>query len=242
MNLYRVIPSPPESFDLGEQSQKEELARHYASGAEASVRAMMVTSASGDTVSSAGSSEALSRGADRLLLGILRESADVVVVGASTIRQERVPLPRTVPLVVLTHSGDLHGHQLVSRGAPHERLIIASPPSTTGLLSDALGPTPWEHLEWDPRLSVELLHQSITDHTGARHVLIEGGRRTWEYFAPLTTELLVSTPAPPRNDHHGIPPWWPGSVSHSELRSLFTDDTQMLYYRYDLLSAARPRR
>lgn len=240
MNLYRVIPQPPQVFDLTSEDDRRALANHYAASGSESVRAVMVTNSSGDTVDSAGTSEGLSHGADRTLLGLLREGADAVVVGASTIRREPVPLPRTTPLVVLSASGDLRGHKLFSRGAPNERLLVASAPAHQESLASALEGLPWELLPWDPEASPAELQEVLRGTTSSGHLLVEGGARVWEFFAPITTELLIATIPPPRDSHQGIPRWWPGSPANWELRSLFTDDAKMLYYRHEISAAARP--
>lgn len=240
MNLYRVFPPPPEAFDLSASESRTAVAEHYGALGESSVRAVMVTNSSGDTIDPEGSSEGLSRGADRKLLGILREEADAVVVGASTIRQEPVPLPRSTPLIVLSARGDLRNHRLVSRAAPNERLIVAAPLESKNALEVALSSLTWEHLPWEPTDSAQTLVDAIRERTQGKHLLVEGGRITWEYFAPQTTELLISTTPPPENSHQGIPPWWPGTRAEWELRSLFTDDQRMLYYRHVLVTAARP--
>lgn len=240
MNLYRVIPSPPEVYDLASEEGRGNFLEHYAPTASESVRAIMVTNSAGDTVDHAGTSENLSRGADRAVLGLLRENADAVVVGASTIRSEPVPLPRTTPLVVLSASGDLHGHTLFSRGAPGEKLLVASAPSHRKTLADALEGLPWELLPWDTEAPPEELQTLLRESTSSSHLLVEGGRKIWEFCAPITTELLIAATPPPRDSHQGIPPWWPGSPGDWELRSLFTDDAKMLYYRHEIAAAARP--
>lgn len=240
MNLYRVIPQPPEVFDLNQLDARAALAEHYAPSGGESVRAIMVTDSTGNTVSSEGTSQELSRGVDRALLSVLRESAEAVIVGAATIRQEQVPLPRTTPIVVLSASGELHGHHLHSRQSTHERLIIATPHGNEAGLGSALKGLPWEHLPWEPSESPRALLDAMRERGAGSHVLVEGGRMTWEYCAPLTTELLLATTPPPRDAHQGIPPWWPGDLSKWELSSLFTDDAKMLYYRHVKPSAARP--
>ena len=240
VNLYRVLPPPPEVYDLSVADSRHAVEQLYQPEGSGSVRAIMVTTSTGETVSPQGSSQGLSKGADRALLGILRESADAVVVGAATVRSEPVPLPRTTPLIVLCASGDLRDHQLVSRGAGRERLMVAAPPEHADALGRALRDLPWEHLEWDPARTVDALHDDILSRTVGGHVLVEGGKITWELFAPLTTELLIATIPPPRDQHQGIPPWWPGDPAHWELRSLLTDDAKMLYYRHEIAPAARP--
>ncbi len=240
MNLYRVVPPPPEVYDLSAESSRQAIEQLYQPEGSSSVRAIMVTNSAGDTIGPQGSSQDLSQGADRALLSILRENSDAVIVGASTIRREPVPLPRTTPLVVLCSSGDLNNHQLVSRGGRDEHLIVVAPAQHRGALGQALGGFPWEHLSWESDGAVEDLLAEIQTRTSGGHVLVEGGRITWEFFAPLTTELLIATIPPPRDHHQGIPPWWPGDPSHWTLRSLLTDDQKMLYYRHEIAPAARP--
>jgi riboflavin biosynthesis pyrimidine reductase len=240
VNLYRVIPQPSEVYNLESKDSRQALAKLYTPEQPSSVRAVMVTNSAGETVSPEGSSSGLSRGSDRALLAVLRESADVVIVGATTIRNEPVPLPRTTPLAVLSASGDLRHHHLNSRGSTEERLIIATPSGSKHSLDVALGGLPWEHLPWDPTVSPQVLIGAVRQLIPGAHVLVEGGRMTWEYLAPLTTELLIATTPPPRDQHQGIPPWWSGDVSQWELASLLTDDAKMLYYRQVLRSAARP--
>jgi len=242
VNLYRVIPPPPEVFDLEDPQSHQALVEMYRPDSDSTVRAIMVTTSAGDTVSPDGTSTQLSRGADRALLAALREDADAVIVGASTIRREVVPLPRHTPLIVLSASGDLRGHQLRSRHAPGERLIVATPAEHHAHLGEALGEVPWEPLSWNPETPVEELVDAVRTRVDGGQILIEGGQKTWEYCAPLTTELLISTTPPPRDHHQGVPPWWPTSLEEWELRSLLTDDDKMLYYRHVAPAAARPPR
>ncbi len=212
MNLYRVLPPPPEVFDLEDPQSHRALVEMYRPDGDHSVRAIMVTNSAGETVSSEGSST----------------------------RHEVVPLPRHTPLVVLSASGDLRGHQLLSRHAPEERLIIATPAEHHDHLAEALREVPWEPLAWNPDSPPEELADAVRARVDGGQLLIEGGQVTWEYCAPLTTELLISTTPPPRDHHQGVPPWWPTSLEDWELRSLLTDDDKMLYYRHVAPAAARP--
>ena len=68
----------------------------------------MVASIDGSTVVS-GDSQALSSAADRSVLGALRHAADVIVVGAGTVREEGYKKPKKEGqrIGVVTHSGDL---------------------------------------------------------------------------------------------------------------------------------------
>ena len=240
MNLYRVLPAPPEVFTFDHEEERLALAEAYAPLGSQSMRAVMVTDSAGATLGKSGTSRELSRGVDRQLLSVLRENSDAVLVGATTVRSEPVPLPRGRPLVVLCASGDLTNHQLFSRGGPSERLLVVTSPAHQGSLSEALGDLPWDLLPTETELSAQALVGLISGSVAGDHFLVEGGRKVWEFLAPVTTELLVSITPPPRDVGQGIPSWWPGSRDDFELSSLYRDDEQMLYYRHVRTSAARP--
>ena len=79
----------------------------------------MVASIDGSTVVS-GDSQALSSAADRSVLGALRRTADMIVVGARTVREEGYAKPKKVGqrIGVVTHTGDLDlGTELFTSGA-----------------------------------------------------------------------------------------------------------------------------
>ena len=242
MNLYRVLPPPPEAFSLDREEDRLALAEAYAPRSSQSVRAVMVTDSAGATQGKSGTSNNLSRGADRRLLSIFRESSDAVLVGATTVRTEPVPLPRGTPLVVLCASGDLTNHQIFSRGGPSERLLVVTDPVHQASLAEALGDLPWDLLPTESGLSAHALVSRIRASVSGDHLLVEGGRKVWDFLAPVTTELLVSITPPPQDVGQGVPPWWTGSREDFELCSLYRDDEQMLYYRHVGTSAARPGR
>jgi riboflavin biosynthesis pyrimidine reductase len=79
----------------------------------------MVASIDGSTVVS-GDSQALSSAADRSVLGALRRTADMIVVGARTVREEGYAKPKKEGqrIGVVTHSGNLDlGTELFTSGA-----------------------------------------------------------------------------------------------------------------------------
>lgn len=77
--MRRLLPDPAVEVDLDEA---------YAAGSSAHVRATMVASADGAS-SVHGRSGGLSGAADRRVLSVLRGLADVVLVGAGTVRAEK---------------------------------------------------------------------------------------------------------------------------------------------------------
>lgn len=201
----------------------------------------MVTNSQGDTVGPDGSSRSLTKGADRALVGIYRDVADAVVVGATTLRRERVPTPQQSVLVVLTQTGDMSGHQLVYRDGGE--VIVVTRAVARDPLSDTFNDVPHTPLYLEP--SELTSPTAILDHVSrvrpAGSVLVEGGRRTWELFAPITDEVCVTVRPPLTHDDAGIPSWWPGERSSWDLQTLWTDDEKMLYYRYLTGASARPQ-
>ncbi|WP_181134458.1 dihydrofolate reductase family protein, partial [Rathayibacter sp. AY1D5] len=71
----------------------------------------MIASVTGSSTGSDGTSETLTNRVDRTILGVVREQADVVLVGAASVRAEGYRVPRRVPLAVVSASGDLAGHR-----------------------------------------------------------------------------------------------------------------------------------
>ena len=107
--LTRILPSPA-TIDLGAADARDTLAEWYAT--DAAVRLNMITSLTGAASGSDGTSDTLTNRADRAILGVIRRAADVVVVGAQSVRSEGYIMPRTARLAVVTTSGDLRGHRL----------------------------------------------------------------------------------------------------------------------------------
>lgn len=192
----------------------------------------MVTTSGGETVGTDGTTNSLTRGSDRALLALLRDHSDAVVVGAKTIKAEPVPLPVSTPLVIMTRSGNLSGHQLRQRGSDTERLIIATTKASVDTLALTAGDLRYEVLVVDPDEDAEHLELAIAQHVGGNSLLVEGGTEIWKFFAPIIDEVLISVAPPPRESNEGVPPWWPGGHDHWQLSALMTDDSQMLYYSH----------
>ncbi len=197
------------------------------------MRAVMVTSSSGETVGPTHTSAGLTRGADRALLGLYRSRADIVLTGATTVRSEPVPVPASTPMCVISRSGNLSGHQITS-GPGRSLFVLTTESAATQVQADTDGldavvlTLPSEEL-FEPSAILECL----SDVVSVENVVVEGGRVLWETFAPITNELCVAVAPPPTSSHQGIPPWWPGDSSTWTLTSLMTDDEKMLYFRYE---------
>lgn len=232
MNLYGVIPPPASTTNLADETERRAVVETLRPPKGPWVRAAFVTNSAGEMWGSDGTSASITRGADRALLALHRQVVDAVIVGARTITQEPVPLPVSTPLVVVTASGNLQGHQLIhtERG---EVVVVTTPEGATRV-AESLDSVAHRVVVLDeaPAFSAEAIVATLQGALGAQSFLIEGGRALLETFASITDEVALSVTPPPRSDRGGVPPWWPGVPESWSLVSLMTDDEQMLYYRY----------
>lgn len=240
MNLYPVFPRNTGASSFSVSDERDTIVELLKPPRESWVRAVAVTSADGSTQGSDGTSASLSKGADRALLGVYRELADLVIVGASTIRTESVPTPAHASLVILSRSGDLSGHHLVVQ--PGANIIVVTVSGKEQVASASLENFNPSVIALPERelVSGQAILKALADFTKARHVLVEGGRATWETFAGVTQEVCLAVSHPLTTPEAGIPRWWPGNPAAWTLTSLWTDDARMLYYRYLTEHSARP--
>jgi riboflavin biosynthesis pyrimidine reductase len=125
--LRRVHPGPIESLELDAPGTRERLLELYRPPRPEWLRLNLVTSVSGSAAGSDGTSETLTSIADRRILGVIRELADVVLVGAESVRAEGYVRPKRAPLAVVTVSGELEGHRITGDGPA---VIVLCPPES----------------------------------------------------------------------------------------------------------------
>ena len=109
MRLERLYPGPTESIDGDDRDALLEL---YRPPSARWLRLNLITSVTGAASGTDGTSETLTNPVDRRILGVIRELADVVLIGAQTLRAESYLQPRRSRLAVVTSSGDLGGHRI----------------------------------------------------------------------------------------------------------------------------------
>ncbi|RIJ51408.1 pyrimidine reductase, partial [Clavibacter lycopersici] len=148
MRIARAVPVPAagEAADargLDDEGTREWLEDLYRPPSADHVRLNFVASVDGSVIGADGSSDSLSSAVDRRILGVIRELADVVLVGAGTVRAERYVLPRRTPLAVATSSGDLEGHRF-DPDAAAGRLLVLCPPEARDRALATLGGAPAE--------------------------------------------------------------------------------------------------
>ena len=230
MTLYRVYPEPHLSIDESSPEGLDQLRHLYEVTADRVLRVNMIVTPRGKTVGADNTSGSLTSPTDRVLVRLLRGMSDAVVLGAATLRQEKIPVPPGVPLVVVSGSGKVPGGNVLHRPDSGELVVITAHPDIAraelancphrliAVGTDDLTP---------PRL-VELFASE-----GWNRVLLEGGQRTVSAFVEhsLVDEVCLTLTGSPLDE--GAPPvsWWPPGVTY-DLVHLLTDDNRMLYHRW----------
>lgn len=189
--LRPVHPEATDAFDPRSPEGRDRLLELYRPPHDEWLRLNFVTSVSGSAAGPDGTSETLTSAADRLILGVIRELADVVLVGAASVRAEGYKLPKRSRLAVLTATGNLSGHRL---GDDVRGLLIVGPASARANL-----PSEWAHVEFltvpgeGTTRAVDIV--SALRENGLRSIVCEGGPAlaTQLLAASLVDELCLTT-------------------------------------------------
>ncbi len=230
MTFYRVFPDPRLAIDPDSPGGRDLLTDLYRIDKSPSVRVNMIVRPDGSIAGSDGTSGSLSSPDDRHLVGVLRGMADVVIIGAETLRRERIPVPRHIPLLVVSNSGQIAAHNVIFGRESGDLVVMTSSPDEA---STALGDTP--HRTINPgRPSPSA--KNIIDLCGAEgwmNILVEGGRQLATLFADAdcVDDLCVTLTGAPRLEDTPPIAWWP-AVTRWTTSHLLMDDHRMLYHRY----------
>jgi riboflavin biosynthesis pyrimidine reductase len=234
--LRRVHPGPIESFELDAGATRERLLELYAPPTRPWLRLNLVTSVSGSAAGSDGTSETLTSAADRRILGVIRELADVVVVGAQSVRAEGYVRPKRVPLAVVTASGDLEGHRISGAGPD---IVVVCPPTAVGRVRETLADAMVITVP-GPRMLPAAIIAALRDH-GFASIVSEGGPGLARQFvvAGLVDEVCLTTS--PRLTGVTLPLFGIEAFPEVavELAQLIVDEESSLYARWTVIPAGR---
>jgi len=185
MIVTEVRPATLDRQDVATEAGRAWLTDRYARSEQAYVRLNMITSLTGAASGSDGTSDTLTSRTDRTILGVIRAAADVVVVGAQSVRAEGYIVPRSTRLAIVTASGDLEGHRLtLAEGASPDRVLIVCPESR----ADAIRADAVSHgvqivaVPGDERMSPPAILAALAER-GLRRVVCEGGPSLASQFA-----------------------------------------------------------
>ncbi|CDK00723.1 putative pyrimidine reductase [Microbacterium sp. C448] len=195
--VTELLPRTLAEADVSTPAGRAWLETVYAPAAGNRVRLNMITSLTGSAVGSDGTSETLTSQVDRAILGIIRAAADVVVVGASTVRAEGYLAPRSAALAIVTATGRLDGHRLDAEDGRTGRILLVCPAARASAVAserDAQGidaeivAVPGGD-DLDPRAILDALR----DH-GLDRAVCEGGPTLASRFveAGMIDELCVT--------------------------------------------------
>ncbi len=125
--VTELLPRTLAEADVSTAEGRAWLEAVYSPAPPNRVRLNMITSLTGSAVGSDGTSETLTSPVDRAILGIIRGAADVVLVGASTVRAEGYLAPGTAALAIVTTTGRLDGHRLGAEAGRAGRILLVCP-------------------------------------------------------------------------------------------------------------------
>lgn len=237
--LTPVVPAG-DAFDPLDDAGRARLLEWYAPPAGDWVRCNFVSSVTGSAEGGDGTSESLTSRLDRRILGVIREQADLVLVGAQSVRAEGYRAPRTAALAIVTSSGRLDGHRIGGDPDP-ERVLVLCPASAQAAVAESLpGAGIVVIPDEDGRLAVTDVLVALRAR-GHRSIVCEGGPSLAAQLvtAGLVDELCLST-APVLTASTlptlGDDPFDPVPV---RLEGLLVDDHSTLYARWVRASQSR---
>jgi 5-amino-6-(5-phosphoribosylamino)uracil reductase len=234
VSVTEFIPRTLESATIGDDGTDRWMSERYRLGPAQFVRLNMITTITGATAGADGTSETITSRTDRFVLGAIRRNADVVVVGAETVRAEGYLLPKTARLAVVTSTGDLGVDKLRAVGREDRPpALVLCPLSRADDIRHAIGDAPAEVMpirsdgdRLDPATIVAALHAR-----GLGRIVCEGGPSLATQFVEsgLVDELCVTVSPvlePPRHPFISL-----SSRVESTVVGMLVDDAGFSYLR-----------
>jgi riboflavin biosynthesis pyrimidine reductase len=235
--LTPVFPTAEAPIDLESPDARDRVTGLYRPPGEDWLRLNLIGSVSGSATGADGTSETLSNSVDRFILKVIRSLADVVVVGAASVRAEGYFVPRAGALAVISRTGDFTGHNIKNT---HQQgvLLVLCPAAvaerartTIGLTDVTVVPVP----DVDGSLTANGIVTALRK-SGYRSIVAEGGPQiaTLLLLGGVVDELCLTT-SPVLNG--GKLPLFGGSEFDDHplaLRQLLVDGGGFTYGRWAL--------
>lgn len=234
MIVTRHLPSPVLNVELTAMDAATRLESLYLPARPQWLSVNLVTSVNGAARGPDGTSETLTQGADRRILGAIRRNSSIVLVGATTVRAEGDLFPRSTSLAVATQSGDLDGHALSNDLEPG-RLVVVCPAAAVPTVRRTLGDVPATVLAVDAaEVSAGELIGMLRKH-GYDTIVCEGGPTLANQLidAGLVDELCLTTSPVLASATASALRAIDVTERHDlELAQLLTDETGSIYARW----------
>lgn len=244
MRLTRLVPTGgadstattdrPAEIDTAAAEAREAIRILYAPPQRHWLRLNLIAGVDGGARGSDGTSSTLSNHADRAILGAIRSLADVVLIGAETLRAESYLVPRAARLAVVTTGGELSptGTGSGTRTEPPRVLVLG--PATAeerarATVTDA--EVEFVALPGTGRVSMDAVVRALRCR-GAASVVCEGGPRLAAQLldAGLVDEICLSIS--PRLTGGELPVLAGARARELRLAGLLADDSGGLYARW----------
>lgn len=113
-------------IDLDAPHAREQVTELYRPPRAYWARLNLIGTLSGSAVGPDGTSETITNPIDRVILRVIRTLADVVLVGAASVRAEGYFMPRHAALAVVSRTGDFTEHRITGSGE-HGPLLVLCP-------------------------------------------------------------------------------------------------------------------
>lgn len=140
MIVRETVPHGSGPYDLDDEAGLTAIEDFYRPPRRPWVRLNMVTTLVGSAVGADGTSDSITSPVDRAILKVIRGFADVVVVGARTVRAEQYVLPRGgATLAIVTRSGDLSGARVVEQAREkdaRDRILLITPRESVAAVAE----------------------------------------------------------------------------------------------------------
>lgn len=232
MIVERLYPGPTADVDMDDRDALLEL---YRPPRPEWLRLNLIATVTGGASGSDGTSETLTNAVDRRILGVIRQLADIVLIGAQTLRAEVYLQPKRSRLAIVTLSGELGGHRIEApEGATP---IVLCPASATARVNETLPSA--EVIELEPQSDGTIASATMIGAlraAGFASIVCEGGPSLAaqvldaghvDEFCLSTSPLVGGAPFPVT-----------GSMAIAQqsatLTQLLRDETSGLYARWVL--------
>lgn len=243
MMLRRVVPTSGGELDVDAPDARTTLLDWYAPHSPEHVRLTLVSTLDGRAAGADGTSESLTSRTDRMILGVIRQHADVVLVGAETVRREGLRRPRRAALAIVTTSGDLTGHRLDAADGRASPVIVLTTEVAAARAAHAVPDAAVLTLPSGPDglIPAPALVSALRAH-GLAGIAAEGGPALAAQLiaADLVDELCLTVM--PNLGGPALPVLGPGATRLSRLtaRQLLVDDAGAQYGRWSLSRSPAP--
>lgn len=241
MILRRLVPNADLSIDLDAADARDHVTELYRPPRPDWVRLNLIATVSGAATGPDGTSESITNPVDRVILRAIRSLADVVLVGAASVRAEGYFVPRDVAFAVVSRTGDFSGHKL-ARNDNHGPLLVLCPAASVDRARETAGDSAVRVVavpDSAGSLSADAIIAAIRAE-GYSSIVAEGGPAIAAHLVSggVINELCLSTS--PQLNGAAVPVF--GSSQFESvpltLNQLLVDDGGAMYARWGLPATA----